>query len=82
MKFFVDTANVEEIRKANDMGIICGVTTNPALIAKGAKFRMVHFSHEQHHPIRLPILFRERIEINPLYLPPVFGNRLPRDPHA
>ena len=29
MKFFVDTANVEEIRKANDMGIICGVTTNP-----------------------------------------------------
>ena len=34
MKFFVDTANVEEIRKANDMGIICGVTTNPSLIAK------------------------------------------------
>ena len=34
MKFFVDTANVEEIRKANDMGVICGVTTNPSLIAK------------------------------------------------
>lgn len=34
MKFFVDTANVEDIRKANDMGIICGVTTNPSLIAK------------------------------------------------
>ena len=34
MKFFVDTANVDEIRKANDMGIICGVTTNPSLIAK------------------------------------------------
>ena len=34
MRFFVDTANVEEIRKANDMGIICGVTTNPSLIAK------------------------------------------------
>ena len=34
MKFFVDTANVEEIKKANDMGIICGVTTNPSLIAK------------------------------------------------
>lgn len=34
MKFFIDTANVEEIRKANDMGIICGVTTNPSLIAK------------------------------------------------
>ena len=34
MRFFVDTANVDEIRKANDMGIICGVTTNPSLIAK------------------------------------------------
>lgn len=34
MRFFVDTANVEEIRRANDMGVICGVTTNPSLIAK------------------------------------------------
>ena len=34
MKFFVDTANVEDIIKANDMGVICGVTTNPSLIAK------------------------------------------------
>lgn len=34
MKFFIDTANVDEIRAANDMGIICGVTTNPSLIAK------------------------------------------------
>lgn len=34
MRFFVDTANVEDIRKANDMGVICGVTTNPSLIAK------------------------------------------------
>ena len=34
MKFFVDTANVEDIKKANDMGVICGVTTNPSLIAK------------------------------------------------
>ncbi len=34
MKLFVDTANVDEIRKANDMGVICGVTTNPSLIAK------------------------------------------------
>ena len=31
---FIDTANVDEIRKANDMGVICGVTTNPSLIAK------------------------------------------------
>ena len=34
MKFFIDTANVDEIRAANDMGIIAGVTTNPSLIAK------------------------------------------------
>ena len=34
MKFFIDTAKVEDIRAANDMGIICGVTTNPSLIAK------------------------------------------------
>ena len=42
MKFFIDTANVEDIRKANDMGIICGVTTNPSLIAKeGRDFNQV-----------------------------------------
>lgn len=34
MKLFIDTANVKEIKKANDMGVICGVTTNPSLIAK------------------------------------------------
>ena len=34
MKFFIDTANVEDIKKANDMGVICGVATNPSLIAK------------------------------------------------
>ena len=34
MRLFIDTAKVEEIRKAHDMGIICGVTTNPSLIAK------------------------------------------------
>lgn len=37
MKFFIDTANVDDIRKANDMGVICGVTTNPSLIAKEGK---------------------------------------------
>ena len=42
MKFFIDTANLEDIRKANDMGIICGVTTNPSLIAKeGRDFNQV-----------------------------------------
>ena len=42
MKFFIDTANVEDIKRANDMGIICGVTTNPSLIAKeGRDFKQV-----------------------------------------
>ena len=34
MKFFLDTANVDYIREANEMGVICGVTTNPSLVAK------------------------------------------------
>ncbi len=34
MKIFIDTANIEEIRKANELGVISGVTTNPSLIAK------------------------------------------------
>ena len=42
MIFFIDTANVDDIRKANDMGIISGVTTNPSLIAKeGRDFKQV-----------------------------------------
>lgn len=42
MKFFIDTANVKDIKKANDMGVICGVTTNPSLIAKeGRDFNQV-----------------------------------------
>ena len=34
MKLFLDTANIEHIKEANEMGVICGVTTNPSLIAK------------------------------------------------
>ncbi|NMB30797.1 MAG: fructose-6-phosphate aldolase [Clostridiales bacterium] len=34
MKMFIDTANVKEIMEANDLGVICGVTTNPSLIAR------------------------------------------------
>ena len=42
MRFFIDTANVDDIRKANAMGVICGVTTNPSLIAKeGRDFKEV-----------------------------------------
>lgn len=37
MKIFIDTANIDEIRSANDLGVICGVTTNPSLIAKEGK---------------------------------------------
>ena len=42
MKFFIDTADVGEIREAQKMGLLDGVTTNPSLIAKtGRKFREV-----------------------------------------
>ncbi|MDL1973366.1 MAG: fructose-6-phosphate aldolase [Deltaproteobacteria bacterium] len=42
MKFFIDTANIEEIREANKLGVIDGVTTNPSLIAKeGRDFKEV-----------------------------------------
>jgi len=34
MKIFLDTANIDHIKMANEMGVICGVTTNPSLIAK------------------------------------------------
>ena len=39
MKFFIDTANLEEIKKAYKIGVLSGVTTNPSLVAKeGVKF--------------------------------------------
>lgn len=42
MKLFIDTANIDEIRAANDLGVICGVTTNPSLIAReGRDFKEV-----------------------------------------
>ena len=34
MKFFIDTANIDEIKEANELGILDGVTTNPTLVAK------------------------------------------------
>ncbi len=37
MKIYLDTAIIEEIKEANDMGVICGVTTNPSLIAKSGR---------------------------------------------
>ncbi len=42
MKLFIDTANVEHIKEASELGVICGVTTNPSLIAKeGRDFKEV-----------------------------------------
>ncbi|GFO59846.1 putative transaldolase [Geomonas silvestris] len=42
MKFFIDTADVKEIREANELGLVDGVTTNPSLIAKsGRRFEEV-----------------------------------------
>ena len=37
MKFFIDTANIDEIKKANELGLLDGVTTNPSLVAKEGK---------------------------------------------
>src|SRR5699024_11238687 len=34
MKFFIDTANIDEIKEANALGVVAGVTTNPSLVAK------------------------------------------------
>lgn len=52
MKFFIDTANVAEIRKANDMGVIAGVTTNPSLIAKEGGIMLKHLP-------KLPLLLMD-----------------------
>ena len=47
MKFFIDTANLDQIKEANDLGILDGVTTNPSLMAKegikGAEAVMNHY---------------------------------------
>ena len=42
MKFFIDTANVEDIKKAYKLGVLSGVTTNPSLVAKeGVNLKIV-----------------------------------------
>ena len=46
MKFFIDTANLAQIREANELGILDGVTTNPSLMAKeGIKGQEAVFAH-------------------------------------
>ncbi len=57
MKFFIDTAEVAEIRAAHELGLVDGVTTNPSLIAKsGRDFREV--DHRDHRHRRRPDLRR------------------------
>ena len=47
MKFFIDTADVREVKEAASMGLVDGVTTNPSLVAKtGKKFREAGFRAE------------------------------------
>lgn len=62
MKLFIDTANIEEIREANDWGVISGVTTNPSLIAKeGRDFHQVvrEIAAIVHGPISAEVLSLE-----------------------
>ena len=66
MRFFLDTANVEEIKKANDMGVICGVTTNPSIIAKeGRNFNEVikEIKGKENTDVKLTVE-RENKELN------------------
>lgn len=48
MLFFVDTANIDEIREANELGILAGVTTNPSLVAKEANVSFHEPSSRDH----------------------------------
>ncbi|MEP6646125.1 MAG: fructose-6-phosphate aldolase [Saprospiraceae bacterium] len=45
MKFFIDTANLDQIKEANDLGILDGVTTNPSLMAKEGITGQVHIQN-------------------------------------
>ena len=59
MKFFIDTADVKEIREAHELGVVDGVTTNPSLIAKvGQEIRGSHQGN--HRDRRRPHLRRGR----------------------
>ncbi|HCX62570.1 fructose-6-phosphate aldolase [Sedimentibacter sp.] len=77
MKLFIDTANVDEIKTANNMGIICGVTTNPSLIAKeGRVFEEVvrEITHIVDGPISAEVIsldsegmIREAVELSKIH---------------
>lgn len=62
MKFFLDTANLDEIRDAAEMGVLDGVTTNPSLIAKeGAKFgpRIIEICEIVQGPVSAEVTSRD-----------------------
>jgi transaldolase len=62
MKFFIDTANVNEIREANAMGILDGVTTNPSLVAKeGKPFKetILEICEIVHGPVNVEVIATE-----------------------
>jgi len=59
MKFFIDTADIAEIREANRLGLLAGVTTNPSLIAKtGRPFKTVimEICHEVDGPVNAEVV--------------------------
>ena len=66
MKFFIDTANLEQIREANALGVLDGVTTNPSLMAKEG-IKGVENQHK--HYIEICILWMEMSA--PKSLPPI-----------
>lgn len=66
MKLFVDTANIDEIKEVNEWGVICGVTTNPSLIAKeGRDFQEVvkEISEIVDGPISAEVISLEKEEM-------------------
>ena len=55
MKFFIDTANLDQIREAHDLGVLDGVTTNPSLMAKeGIK----GVENQRRHYVRYAISYK------------------------
>ena len=61
MKFFIDTANLAQIKEANELGILDGVTTNPSLMAK---LQMVNGSHSQRRISRLQQAMEHLMALN------------------
>ena len=77
MKFFIDTANIEEIKKANDLGLLDGVTTNPTLVSReGREFKeLIKETHD--HESRYSLLLDDSAKVyNDLYVQLIPFNKL------